>query len=486
MATVIGSAITVEIEDGVSTAAKIKAAIESNPYAMDLISLLISGAGTNVQVASTPLGLIGGSALTKIFGLTVPTEFAGDGPIVFTQDLHYSVDTAYGTISRVLGSAIVSDGSDPVTTGVAESGSSTFTDPTYEIFADVAVNDILTVNPWGSDPQDAPLADPSTWRKDYRVLSVSDDSTLILDEELNYDKTGVVYWIQRTGIKHGENIYIQYWFNPLSIDIGPLVKLDYLGDAYSGTRGIRPGREEMTITEVSFLRINKIEIVDPITYEPTGEILATGGGYGEGGYGEGPYGIGSGSDYYMVVNSPTERFSAFEDSFIVLHPSLVGLSIRIDYDCTPECLNMHNFVRSENERVLDGDILMKHFLPAYISGTIVYRIDSTDSTILSNDDLTAALKEFINIQPAGSNLEISEVYQFLARSTDPYDRYGTYIQPFKLTAMIHNTDGSTTVVSSSDSLVVPTLKPFPRDTARPLSPKITHWVADNLVLERIT
>jgi hypothetical protein len=501
-----------------------------------------------------------GSALTNVFGLPSPAAFYGDGPITFTEITHYTVNPTYGTITRVIGPAVVPTASPPFdknSTGVAgyryqfalyslgaganatvgaeySNNGETFTvrstivygsslscfgtgapatsgtltlvsgtgdatitftaairveeniftdpsmlDPMTGVFHDVAINDIVTFNPASTNVDDL-HGDPLTLKKDYRVLQVVDEHTLILDDNVPYNKSDIVYWIQRTGIKNRETVYVQYWFSPLSVDIGPLVLLDT-----EGNRGIRTGREDVTITDVSFLKINKIEIIDPITYEPTGDILVTGGGYGEGGYGEGPYGIGSGSDYYMVVNSPNERFSAFEDSYIVLHPSFVGLSFRIDYDYSPECITMHNFVRSENERVLDGDILMKHFLPAYVGGTIQYKIDITDSSVPDNDTLTASLKNYINTQAAGSDLQISEVYQFLARTTDPYDRYGTYIKPFTLTAMIHNTDGSTTVVSSGDTLVVPTPSPFPKDTTKPLSPRISHWIADNIVLERM-
>ena len=241
----------------------------------------------------------------------------------------------------------------------------------------------------------------------------------------------------------------------------------------------------MTITDVSFLRVNSIDIIDPITEEPTGEVLALGGGYGQGGYGEGPYGSGGGSDYYMVVNSPHERFSAFEDSFLVLHQGFVGLSFAVNYDYVPECDTYHDFVRSDNERVLDADILMKHFLPSYVSGDIEYSVDSTDSTIPDNDSLTVLVKDFINIQRSGTNLELSDIIQFIKRTTDPYDRYSSYVKPFTLTAEIHNADGSTTIISSNDRLIVPEADPFPKDTDKPLTARITHWLADNIVMTRL-
>lgn len=418
---------------------------------------------------------IGNSALTNVFGLANPAAFYGDGPIVFTETTHYDISTGDGGITRVVGALIVSDGVNPKTTGNITDGLPQFTDPTTDVFQDVAVNDIVTINP--NSTADSPVEDV---RKDFRVLAVTDNNTLVLDENMEFTSASVSYVVRRTGIKDEESVYVEYWFNPLSIDIGGNVLIDE-----EGNRGVRPGREEMTITDVSFLKVNSIEVIDPITEEATGEVLELGGGYGQGGYGEGPYGTGSGGDYYMVVNSPHERFSAFEDSFLVLHQGLVGLSFRVNFDYAPECSTYHDFVRSDNERVLDADILMKHFLPAYVSGTIEYKVDTTDTTIPDNDGLTALVKEFINVQKAGTELELSDVIQFITRTTDPYDRYGSYVKPFELTAEIHNADGSTTIISSDDKLVIPEEDPFPKDTDKPLTARISHWIADAVVLTRL-
>ena len=409
----------------------------------------------------------GTSALTDVFGLTSgggPYVFMGDGPIVFTEITHYEIDDVNGNIRRVIGASILG----AQTTGQTTDGGDEFTDPSTNIFVNVLVNDIITITT-GADAGD------------YRVLEKIDDNTLRLDVELTDTATGINYYIRRTGIKDGEVVFIRYWFNPLSVDIGPLVKLDEFG----AVRGIRPGREEFTITDVAFLRIRAIELIDPVSLEPTGEFLNGNAGFGYGGFGMGAFGIGQEADFRLVVNSPTERFSAFEDAFIVFNSGLIGLSFRIEYDYVPQILDLHNFARSDAERVLDGDILMRHFLPAYVSGTIEYRVDATDSSIPDNDTLTELVKDFINKQLSGSDLEYSDVNQFIQKTTDPFYRYGTFIKHYTLKAVIHNTDGSTTVVTGADFLRVVPPDPFPRATSRPLSARITHWVADNLTLTRL-
>lgn len=57
---VVGQAITVHMEDGVSTATQIKAAIDGTPAAAALVSIAISGTGSNPQDAVAPTNLSGG------------------------------------------------------------------------------------------------------------------------------------------------------------------------------------------------------------------------------------------------------------------------------------------------------------------------------------------------------------------------------------------------------------------------------------------
>jgi hypothetical protein len=127
---------------------------------------------------------------------------------------------------------------------------------------------------------------------------------------------------------------------------------------------------------------------------------------------------------------------------------------------------------------------MKHYIPAYVSGEITYSVDETDTTVPDNDTLTASVKAFISEQRSGEPLDLSDIQQFILRTTDPFDRYGSSVAPFTLTAKIHNADGSTQIISNDDQLVIPEEDPFPKDTDRPLSSRISHWIGDNIVLTR--
>lgn len=434
--------------------------------------------GDTIKMQSPTLGLdsevvidnpdIGSSAIDVIFGLSIgaaPHQFLGDGPVTYLEGIHYEIDDGLGTIKRIIGGTIVT----PQTTGETVDTSDIFGDVTPNVFLAVQEKDIITLTN-GAEPAD------------YRVLEKINNNQLRVDHEFVTTEGSLEYNITRTGIKDKEIIFIQYYFNPLSIDIQ---KQGIINDD-PVERGIRPGREDQTITDLAFLRITSIDLIDALTGEPTGQILDGSGGYGQGGYGQGQYGIGEGSDYRMIVKKPTERFSEFEESYIKINTAFQGLSFRVNYDYVPEVTQLHDFVRSENERVLDGDILMKYFIPAFVSGEVRYRVDETDTSVPTNAVLQESVREFIDNIRSGGDVEYSDITQFILKEIDPFNRFTSFVEPFTLTATIHNTDGTKVKITGTDKLRIPTLDPFPKQTDKPLSPKIARWIAEvDFILTRI-
>ena len=448
-------------------------AIINNSFGIDIaspvgptfkITSLSPGINSSVIVSdpSAPLN----SALLEVFGLATGSVYTyeGDGPLVFIEGQNHIFSDWEGNLKRVLGTISVSS-----ILGESTLDSNQFLDLTLSIFDSVSENDILTIVS-GNDAGD------------YRILDVDTGSnTLTLDANLTETATDIDYLIRQGGIKNEELLYVECYYNPLSIDVGKYILLDE--DTYE--RGVRPGREDVTLTDVAMLRISQIELIDPITLEGLGEFLDGSAGFGQGGFGRGPFGVGSKAQYRLIVNEPHHRFSAWEDSYINIAQTLQGLSLRVYYDAVTEIEILHDFVRSDDERVLDGDILMKHFLPAHVSGTIQYEVDETDTSIPDNDSLQEMVKDFISEKPVGFPLQISDVTQFILRKTDPFYRYKSAVKPYTLKARIMNTDGSTTIVTSDDELVIPEASPFPKDTIRPLSPRIAHWIGDAIVMERL-
>lgn len=468
--------------DGVFLTIRIAGVIPSATTRNEVVNLInaafgfnvATGIGNYIRIKSPTQGLAsqvvidnpdtGNSAIALVFGLSsggAPYAFNGDGPVTYIEGVHYNVDQEDGEFQRIIGPLVLGAQS----TGETTADSYDFVDPSTDIFLNVQERDIITIQS-GADAGD------------YRVLEKINNNYVVLDKKLTQNST-VNYLITRSGIKSGELVYAEYYYNPLSIDIGGNVALDQ----YGRVRGVRPGREAFTITDLPLLRVVSIEEIDPLTKEPTGFVLDGSGGYGQGGYGIGAYGVGTGAQWRMVVNIPEHRFSMFEDAFIVLNGGLEGLSFRVNYEYVPEIGDYHNFVRSASERVLDGDILMKHFIPAYVSMNIKFNVDASNSTAPSDTALLAMIKDFINKIPSSKELQSSDIIQFITRTLDPYDRYDSYIEPFVMSATIHNTNGTTSIIKSSSKLIIPTNTPI--YTTKPLSPRTSHWIADNITLERV-
>lgn len=419
------------------------------------------------------------SALIPVFGDPAPdsawTRY-GDGPVIFVEDLDYEITDITGEITRLARAVVIADTapeSRGTITGSPASPSDLLVDVTsLGAYASVDVDMVLRI-----------LSGP--YAGDYRIVEKIDDNNIRLDA--TFDAVVVlnsIFEVRAGGIKENELIFLDYYFNPVSIDIGKYVQLD----EYGRERGIRPGRDDYTISDVAFLRIVSIDAIDAVSGDVLDIDISGEGGYGYGGYGEGQYGVGSSADYRMVVNEPHHRFSAFEDSYIVFRSAYQGYSFRVTYEYVPEIETMHDFCRSDAERVLDGDNLVKHFIPAYVStiDPIRYSVDETDSSVPTNEELTERVKDYITSVKAGTPLQISDVTQYLLRQVDPNFRYGAFVEPFSLEARIHNLNGVVSITSSATALTVTEEDPFPLDTDMPLTARTSHWIADNIVLERIS
>lgn len=317
--------------------------------------------------------------------------------------------------------------------------------------------------------------------KSYKVVGVTSESRLVLENKFKIDVQSFGAGTSDIAFTITSNkVYsITYKYNPISVDIGNMVALD----DNATTRGIRPGRESYTLTKMAFIDMISIEEIDPDTKEGLGVFLqeylgGTTAGFGRGPYGKGPYGIGNGSPFYYRVLRPHERFSAFEDSLIVFRPELFGKSYRFTYYSAPEVVTVHDFCRSDNERVTCADILVKNFIPAFVNFSIEYRVDPTDISVPTNDVLTQDVRAAVEALPSGSALESSDIVQFFIQ--------GKYIKlPFTMQARVVKPNGSTQMISSTDTVSYPATT-LPIETADPTTARITHFYPGNITLTRVT
>lgn len=130
----LGNIITVQIEDTVSTANQIKAAIEAVPQINAALTVTVSGTGTNTQTIDSPDAFTGGQWAGNKYAAQFDGNVSIDGGLSFTGAL------SVGEIQAFYSEPLTDGG------GVPGIGHSLITAPTVAANATIANADYLAVN----------------------------------------------------------------------------------------------------------------------------------------------------------------------------------------------------------------------------------------------------------------------------------------------------------------------------------------------------
>jgi hypothetical protein len=266
-------------------------------------------------------------------------------------------------------------------------------------------------------------------------------------------------------------LVVTYEYNPITIDI--------IKESRSASR------DDFTITDVPLMYIESIELLDPLSGDPTGAVLSKNAGYGAGGYGAGGYGVGNGADFKFVVAEPTLRHSELEDNYIEVSSIFVGSSVRVNYQYANAIPAIQAFMDDRNNQSETASLLARHFIPVYVDGgtPIIYDIPAAnESTAISLTNMTTLLKDSINAIDEEGDLELSDIVDLL------YDNGATRVDLGTLNFLkgeIHNHDGSIqfTLPDDGGSIVVPDDE-IADPTDKPLSPRIARFRSRDITLER--
>lgn len=435
----------------------------SRPGTYIKIETQTSGVDSSVSLRSPTIGT---DALPLVIGLpstSQPYVYPAVGETEYQEAVDFNVELNEGTVDRIIGPSILAN----QPTGYV-ANSIYFEDNTADIFLNVEAGDILTIS----------SATTNELQKDYRVLEKINNNRLRLDAFFNLSETAIEYRVNRTGIKDGDTIKYTFDYNPLSIDIGDRIVLD----DYGRVTGVRPGRETTTITDTALLYITSVELIDPVSGEPIGEFLEGKGGFGRGAYGQGGYGLGALAQWVHNVNKPELRFSAREDSFVIIAIAFIGQSFRVNYQYVPEVVTFQDFVESDAERVLDGDVLVKHFIPAVVDVEVNYTTDPNNPNTPTKEEVLDKVTTYINKIKAGEPLDASDIVDVIYQEIDPSrDRNVIVEQPIKMSATVYNTDASLTIINDQNRLSIPE-EFIPAFSKAPLSPRTAHWIAGTITL----
>lgn len=370
-----------------------------------------------------------------------------DPTVPFIENVDYTLDDATGMITRILGSGIFHLA---VTAGAVTSAKQ-FTKA--GVFASVTAGMVMTID------TPANVAGTYVIKKKISNSIVEIYGEFPVPAQANVDCSIDL------------NVLVTFEYNPVTIDV---------------IRAVRSAaRTPFTITNVPLMYIASIEVLDPLSGETTGVVLAGDGGFGMGGFGAGGFGIGTGMDYSFVVTQPTLRHSWLEDNYIEFNQDLVGTSVRVHYKYAGAIPPIQAFMDDRDNQSETASLLARHFVPVFVDTTapIAYDIPaSTEATALTVDEMTTIVEDYINDIDQGQPLETSDLVDTL------YNNGATRVDLGSIQSMrgeIHNQDGSIifSLPDVAGDLRIPD-DPIPDPTDRPLSPRIARFLSRDVALSR--
>lgn len=469
--------LRLEIDTFPSTLIKVSGAIVAHTQIYEIINAIntaigytvaFKATGNKVMIDSTITGLGSQiifqdptpttSAANILFGInSFPSTITGVVADRYIETIDYSVDYINGLVYQtpfpgartwptiLSGQTFLSDETDGQITEV--SGEFFLNASTPNRFINTSalvktmVGDFVIISEINGHTTGTVLG---TLPQTFIVNAVNTTSNLSLE---NFNPTGTTGVNQVTySVVSNQTVVVNYQYNPLSLDIGNAVLLP---DGVN--RGVRVGRGAYTLDQMPFINIIAIQQIDPVSGQLIDSPLIPPSGYGGGGYGQGGYGVGLGGDYQVMIIDPPDRFSMFDDGVIILNPNLLGTSLRVDYNTIPELEQVHNLCRNDGERVTGADVLPKNAVPVAVSMTVPITRDPTNSATPSDAALGVLVDNYISGVLGTGGVKASDIVRILlAQGVE------TVHEPFTMTATVYNTDGTTSILSSQDILILPT------------------------------
>jgi hypothetical protein len=306
---------------------------------------------------------------------------------------------------------------------------------------------------------------PASVSGQYTIKEVPDADTVVIYGDFAIGAETGVNW------KVSDNLSVQYEYNPITVDVIEVARAT--------------NREPFTITDVPMMYIESVEVLDPISGEPTGEALEASGGFGTGGFGAGGFGVGGGSNFNLIVTESTLRHSSREDNFIEFNAAYLGYALRINYLYADAVPPIQAYMDDRNNQSMTASLLARHYIPVYVDALtpIIYDVNAADeATSLSEDEMTELVKDLIDDIDEAGDLELSDVIDVMYDNGAVRVDLGTLQD---LRGAIHNHDGSITFTLPDDagSMVIPDDE-IADPTDRPLSPRIARFLSRDVTVAR--
>jgi hypothetical protein len=195
------------------------------------------------------------------------------------------------------------------------------------------------------------------------------------------------------------------------------------------------------------------------------------------------------NEYQVLVNTPLQHQSAVSFTELIVGTDTDpdkydGKMIKVTYDTLSGFNDVHSYVSSRRQRVADASALVRGYHPAYLSFTMEYRLLSSATEAVDEDDLVNFLVGYINnFNPR----EVMSVNQLMDAVRAAFDDIGR-IYPFTIYYDLHAPDGRVIEFESTEEVTVPwttteltAVQVYPGDAINGLDAPADFGVSDDVI-----
>lgn len=194
-------------------------------------------------------------------------------------------------------------------------------------------------------------------------------------------------------------------------------------------------------------------------------------------------------EYQVLVHNPENHQSMRSFAELVVGPSgdvdkYDGYTCKVVYDTISGFSTIDAFVRGKRQRISAANPLVRAYHPIYLAFTLEYKLKSTATETIDEEDAAAVVRTFINTFSPAEVLDVSTISDYFREAYPDV----AHVYPFVIDYYVHVPDGRVVEFQSSEAAVVPhnsselaKLLVYPDDDVDGLEDPVTYGLSDDVM-----
>ena len=162
------------------------------------------------------------------------------------------------------------------------------------------------------------------------------------------------------------------------------------------------------------------------------------------------------NEYQVLVHNPEDHQSVRSFAELLVGPTgdvakYDGYTCKVVYDTIAGFSSVDAYVVNKRQRISAANPLVRAYHPVYLSFTMEYKLKSTATSTIDEEEAAQAVIEFINAFSPAEVLDVSALTDFFRAAYSDV----AHVYPFIITYFVHVPDGRVIEFESTEAAVVP-------------------------------